>query len=222
LANRGLRLFREALAAYLASITYVDACVGRVFDALQSSRYARHTLVVLVGDHGLHYGEKDLVAYKHTLWEPSVRIPLMIVVPGSDRRSLPIHKPVSCIDVFPTLTELAGFATPPHLDGRSLVELINTPSAGRPPVIISTATFPRGSPFSKHWFCHYAVVDGEFKLIQYNNGRGAPGERELYKLDSDPNEWNSLARDPAYRPIMENLISQIPKEVPWEVVPKGL
>ena len=98
--------WRSLVRAYLASIAYVDAQLGRVLAALEEGGHADDTLVVLWSDHGFHLGEK-LVTGKNTLWEPSTRVPLVFAGPGVAEGAR-CDSPVELLDLYPTLVELCG------------------------------------------------------------------------------------------------------------------
>ena len=97
---------RGLTQAYLASISFVDSCVGLVVDALRASPHAENTYVVLWSDHGFHLGEKHHWA-KRTLWEESTRVPLLISGPGIVP-DIPCEQSVSLIDIYPTLIDLCS------------------------------------------------------------------------------------------------------------------
>ena len=116
------------MQSYLACTAFVDHQVGRVLEALDESEFAENTVVVLFSDHGYHLGEKDRVS-KHSLWEESTRVPL-VVVPAKSHPSATLRKPkrsdqpVGLIDIFPTLTDLCGLPKRVANQGRSLVPLL--------------------------------------------------------------------------------------------------
>ncbi|MEM0970578.1 MAG: sulfatase, partial [Verrucomicrobiota bacterium] len=120
---------RSLTQAYLASISFVDHCVGLVLDALASSPHADNTLVVLWSDHGFHLGEKQHWA-KRTLWEESTRVPLLFAGPGI-RPGEACPEPASLIDLFPTLVELCDLPVNAHLEGISRVTQLADPTAVR-------------------------------------------------------------------------------------------
>ena len=119
----------EAVQAYLASTSFADAMVGRLLDALDASGRAGNTIIVLMSDHGFHLGEKHRWR-KSSLWNESTHVPLIIVAPGVTVPGSRSGKPVSLLDVYPTLTELAGVPVPEHLEGTSLLPLIEDPRRG--------------------------------------------------------------------------------------------
>ena len=118
--------YREAVQAYLASITYADAQLGRVLEALEDSGQADNTVVVLWSDHGWHLGEKGHW-HKTTLWEEATRVPFIISAPGYEPARC--SRPVSLVDLFPTLNELCGLRLDDAHDGESLVPLLEDPEA---------------------------------------------------------------------------------------------
>ncbi|MEM1296519.1 MAG: sulfatase [Verrucomicrobiota bacterium] len=182
--------WNEAVRAYLASITYADAQLGRVLDALDASPHAENTIVVLWSDHGWHLGEKRHW-HKTTLWEEATRVPLIIAAPG--KPSGQSGKPVSLIDLFPTLNELCGLPLDSSHDGASLTPLLRDPEADwqRPAII----EFKTGN---------VAVRSEYFRYIRYRDG----GE-ELYDLKNDPHEWKNLAADPAFADRKAGLASWV-------------
>ena len=186
--------WRHAIRAYLASISFADAQLGRVLDALQASSHDENTIVVLWSDHGWHLGEKQHW-HKMTLWEEATRVPLVIQVPG-DHGGAKCHQPVSLVDLFPTLVELCDLEEPSNLDGTSLVPQLNDPDAIRTrPAVIE---YQRGQ-------C--AVRSAQFRYIVYSDG-----SEELYDHRSDPNEWKNLANDDHYADSKTALTNWITRE----------
>jgi len=185
--------WRRAVRAYLASITFADAQVGRVLDALDASGRAENTIVVLLSDHGFHMGEKQRWA-KRSLWAESTRVPLIVAGPGIEpgRRA---HQPAGLIDVYPTLVERCGLRDPGGLEGVSLSPQLADVDAPRDPTI------------STWWVGNHAVIGERYRYIRY-----ADGSEELYDTQRDPNEWaNLLALDRAmFEPIAAELRKHLP------------
>jgi len=184
--------------AYLASVSFVDAQVGRVLDALRSSEYAGNTIVVLFSDHGYHIGEKNRFA-KHSLWERATRVPLVIsaprITPGQT-----VTAPVELLDIYPTLVELTGLPGNEHNEGNSLVSLMADPEA--PWRYAAVTTYGRNN--------HSVTVEG-FRYINYEDGA-----EEFYDLRADPNEWHNLAEDETYRAKIDELRNHLPEvNAPW-------
>ena len=187
--------WRHAVQAYLASTSFVDACVGRVLDALAESRYADDTIVVLLSDHGFHLGEKQRWA-KRSLWETSTRVPLVVAAPG--RAPGVSSQPVGLVDVYPTLLELAGLRPGEALDGHSLAPLLDDPDGAWPHVALTT--FGPGN---------HTVRSRRWRYTRY-----ADGSEELYDHDADPLEWHNLiAREPradAVEEVLTDLRARLP------------
>ncbi|MEM7698922.1 MAG: sulfatase-like hydrolase/transferase, partial [Verrucomicrobiota bacterium] len=175
--------WREAIQAYLASITYADAQLGRVLNALDASGATDNTVVVLWSDHGWHLGEKNHW-HKTTLWEEATRVPFVISAPGFEPALC--ARAVSLVDLFPTLNELCELEAIESHDGKSLVPLMSDPDASldRMGVMIQ---FRPGN---------VALRTDRFRYIRY-----ADGGEEFYDLERDPNEWNNLVDDSNYREV---------------------
>ena len=168
-------LWGEAVAAYLASIHFVDAMIGRVLDAVDRHMPPEDTVIVLWSDHGYHLGEKSHWR-KFDLWEESTRVPLVIAAPGRVPAGGRSERAVSLGDIGPTLLEICGLPGAEALDGLSLEPLLADPAAPR----------ARPAVTSIHPATH-AVRSDRWRYISYGDG----GE-ELYDHDADPNEWNNL------------------------------
>ena len=194
---------RSLTHAYLASISFVDHCVGIVLDALKSSRHADNTLIVLWGDHGFHLGEKQHWA-KRTLWEESTRVPLLIAGPDI-KPGISCPEPASLLDIYPTLTELCRLPANRHLEGISLVPQLNDPMTHRERPAITSSYFGNHSIRSRDW-----------RLIVYEDGA-----EELYDHRKDPDEFHNLAGDPAYKAARDQLARWLPKKAAPEFKAKS-
>jgi len=175
---------RDAIQAYLASTSFVDAQVGRVLARLRELRLDENTIIVLTGDHGYQLGEHGLWA-KQTLFEGANHVPLLISAPGVKpgvRSGL-----AEQVDIYPTLCDLAGLPKPKHLQGRSLQPMLDDPAAQVREVAISTMSAPHTKLIG------HSVRTEAFRYITWDEGRG--GE-ELYDLRTDPDELHNLAGKP--------------------------
>jgi len=175
--------WKKVVQSYAASITFSDAMLGRLLDAFENSEYAKNTIVVLWSDHGMHMGEKENIE-KFTLWERSTRVPLIISVPGMTRAGARCNQPVSLMDLYPTLVDLAGFDKPAHLDGHSLLPQIKNPEVETTPVITSYKFSWSENPVIGH-----TVRSKQYRYIYYPE----INLEELYDHKTDPNEWNNIA-----------------------------
>ncbi len=118
-------LLEEATQAYMAVVSYADACVGKILDGLQRGPNAGNTIVVLWGDHGWHLGEK-LRYRKATGWSESTRMPLVVRTPDMRGRQ-DCQRLVNLIDLYPTLVDYCGLPPKPTIDGQSFVPLLKDP-----------------------------------------------------------------------------------------------
>ena len=184
----------DAVQSYLATIAYVDVCIGRLLDALEESGHRNNTIIVLWGDHGWHLGEKEHWR-KFALWEEATRAPLIWVAPGVTKPGTICEKPVDFLSVYPTLCDLAGLNIPDHVEGRSLRPLLTDPTAAWDGVAICT-----------HGYMNHAVRSDRWRYIRY-----ADGSEELYDHANDPYEWNNLAGDSECSDVKERLATRLPK-----------
>lgn len=185
---------RRMLHAYLATITYMDAQLGKVLDAFEKRDDADNTVIILWSDHGWHLGEKQCWS-KFTLWDEATRNPLMISAPGL-RKKQTCTKPAQLVDMYPTLVELCGLPMPEsRLDGRSLVPLLKNPQADWEwPAITCNG---RDS---------YSLTFEDWK---YN--RFFDGSEELYDLKNDPLCHVNLAKVPEQTERKKQFAQYLPK-----------
>ncbi len=184
---------KEAVQAYLACINYADSCVGIVLDALAKSKYADNTIVILWGDHGWHLGEK-LRYKKFTLWEESTRMPLLIKVPGLTKPGSRCERTVNLLDLYPTITELAGVPHNKNNEGRSIVPLLKN--------VNKKWNYPSLTTMGQN---RHTVRDEHYRYIRYQDG-----SEELYDHRVDSMEWNNLAGNPNYNKIKTKLGKYMP------------
>ena len=178
--------------SYLASVSFVDAQVGRVLDALEASPYADKTIVVLFSDHGYHIGEKGRFA-KHSLWEEATRVPLIFSGPGVPG-SQSVPRAVELLDIYPTLVDLAGLPENADNEGNSLRPLLENPDMNWPYAAVTT--YGRNN---------HGVRRGERRYIRYEDG-----SEEYYDHTVDPNEWDNSAADAGNRAAMDELAAYLP------------
>jgi arylsulfatase A-like enzyme len=194
--------WKEAVRAYLATITFMDAQIGRLLDAFEKSAYRDNTIIVLWSDHGWHLGEKEHWS-KFALWEESTRSPFIWVVPGMTKPGSFCHRTVDFMGIYPTLCELAGIPTPAHVEGKSIAGLLKNPGATWDTPAVTT-----------HEYQNHAVRTEKWRYIRY-----ADGGEELYDHDNDPLEWKNLAPDRNHAAVKDELKTWLPKtNVP---MPKG-
>jgi uncharacterized sulfatase len=190
---------RRALQAYLAAVSFVDAQVGRVLDALDQLGLAQSTLVVLWSDHGYHLGEHQGIWQKRCLFEPSARAPLIIRAPGAAGNGRASPAIVEFVDLYPTVAAWAGLTASAALSGHSLLPLLEGPAAKGAGMAFTQVLRPMEdgrlvmgrSVRTDHW--RYTEWDG--------GGAGS----ELYDHARDPDEFHNLADDSRHAAIRAEL-----------------
>lgn len=190
LTQRGL--WQSAISGYLAAIANTDEQLSRLLAAWQEHGYDEHGLIVVHSDHGWHLGEKQHWR-KTTLWEESTRVPLVIAGGGLEVEPSVCSRPVSLVDVYPTLVELCDLDRPPVLHGASLVPLLRDPRAAWQRPAICTLTR------------HHAARSKDWRYIRYESGH-----EELYDHVRDPYEWHNVAAEPLYAEVKADLGSWLP------------
>ncbi|MCI0391272.1 MAG: sulfatase [Acidobacteria bacterium] len=188
---------REAIQAYYASISFLDANVGRLLDALDRLRLADNTLIVFWSDHGYLLGQHGQWM-KQSLFEGSARAPLIIAGPGVVRGKASART-VEFVDIYPTLADLCGLAgTPQDLAGRSLRPLLKNPRAQwNRPALTQVRRGGEGQAFMG-----YSVRDERWRYTEWDEGRRGV---ELYDETGDPQETRNLANDPKYKKELERM-----------------
>lgn len=178
---------RELLHGYHAAVSFIDALLGDLLDALAATGEEDNTIVVLWGDHGFHLGDHGMWG-KHTTMEQANRVPLLIRVPGMARgRSANL---VELLDLFPTLSELAGLPGPPGLQGDSLLAILRDPSVEQEGVAISQ--YKRKGTYG------YSLRTDRYRYTEWVMPDGRVAYRDLYDLQTDPHETINIA------PLAEN------------------
>jgi len=192
--------WEDVRRAYLACVSWVDYNVGRIIEAIESGPNADNTVVVLWSDHGFHLGEKRSFR-KFTLWEESSRVPFII----DDRRLLAgkkvdrVDHPVTLINLYKTIAEMARIEAPDYVDGFSLTSMLTDHNAV--PAVPAISSWGRGN---------YSVRTKQWRYIRYFDS-----SVELYNHYSDPDEWHNLANDDAYQVVVAELDALLPtKEAP--------
>lgn len=208
---------RTAIHGYYASVSYMDAQLGRVLDELDRLALAANTIIVLWSDHGWHLGDHGMWT-KHTNYEQANHIPLLIVAPGVTRPGTRTAAMTETIDLYPTLAALARLPAPQvpqTLDGRSLVPVLRDPSASVKDHIVHV--FPRNAPARGGDVLGRAVRTARYRLVEWKK-IGAPADTadlELYDYQTDPLETKNLAAtSPAVVTELRALLAQHPEPRP--------
>lgn len=173
--------YQKAYQAYLASVSFADACVGKILEGLKNGPNAKNTIVVLYSKYGYQLGDKENWGAE-SLWKQATQVPLIIKTPAMSGSGKVANATVSLLDIFPTITDLIGETKPDFIDGESLLPQLSNANATREkPAVI---TLDRGS---------YSVQDGRYNYIRYIN-RAV----EIYDHKTDPKEIKNLVFDPNY------------------------
>jgi arylsulfatase A-like enzyme len=180
----GDHLARRLIRGYSASVTFVDAQVGRVLDALVRFGLRDRTVVVLCGDHGWSLGEHGLWG-KNSCFEVALRAPLIVALPRGGGAGRSTRALVELVDIFPSLCEFCGLPTPEHLEGTSFVPLLGDPD--RPWKAAAFGQCPRASVMG------HTVRTDRYRYTEWRRGAGAPLTVELYDHAEDPGENVSVA-----------------------------
>jgi len=180
---------RKAMQAYYACVSFVDAQVGRMLDALDRLDLTDNTIVVFWSDHGYHLGEHNGIWQKRTLFEQGARAPLIIRNPMFRGNGQACRRIVEFIDIYPTLTHLAGIKTPKQIEGRSLVPLLEKPVSEWNSFAITQVLRPADNRLEA------PVMGRSIRTERWRYSDWAEGKQgeELYDHLADPLEFNNLA-----------------------------
>lgn len=185
--------WHSKVRSYLATVSFMDAQVGRVLDTLEDQGLVENTIVVFWSDHGYHLGEKAITG-KNTLWERTTRVPLIFAGPGVSAGTKS-PEAVELLDIYPTLADLAGLPPKENIEGISLVPQLKNASTPRERPAVTTANPGNHSVRTERW-----------RYIRYANG-----SEELYDHHRDPHEWSNLANNPKYSDVKSKLAEWMPE-----------
>ena len=186
---------KQAVAAYHASVSFMDEQVGRLLDTLDRLELRDNTVVVFISDHGFNLGE-HATWQKTNLWEESVRVPIIISAPGMEDVGSEREAIVELIDLYPTLVELGGLNAemPEILQGQSLVPLLEDRSTELPKNHAYTITVRDGA----------SLKTDRWRYNRWGEDAG-PMNEELYDHQADPGEFRNLAREDAFKDELQEM-----------------
>jgi len=185
---------QKVLEAYYASVTFMDAQVGKMVAALDRLGLDKNTIVVFTADHGYHLGEHEFWQ-KMSLHEESTRIPLIVRVPGKDAATTAALS--QQIDIYPTLAELCGLSVPAHVQGKSLASVWSDPQ-----------TTIHDEVYTLRSRADHLLRTDRWAFMRYGNG-----DIELYDMQSDPQQFHNLAQDPQHADTLADLESRLEKKL---------
>jgi iduronate 2-sulfatase len=193
---------REAKRGYYAAISFVDAQIGRVIDAVDRMGLWENTVVVFWSDHGYHLGEHGLW-FKQSVFEEAARVPMIMIAPGKGNAGKTSPRTVELVDLYPTLADLTGCKPPANLQGRSLRPLLEDPSAAWDhPAFTQTK---HGTHMGR------SIRTERWRYTEWNGGEAGV---QLYDHDNDPHEYKNLASVAEFKPVVEKLRAELKRVGP--------
>jgi iduronate 2-sulfatase len=202
-------LARQLKHGYYAAISYMDAQLGLVLDELDRLDLAKNTIVVLWGDHGWKLGEHDAWC-KHSNAENDTNGALLLSFPGMKHAGAKATGLVEFVDIYPTLAELAGLPLPAHLEGLSFKPVLDHPTRPWKPAAFSQYPRPGNSATGGIPLMGYSMRTERYRFTVWlhRDDPGKVAEIELYDHQTDPQENLNVAKSPAHRELVEQLMAQ--------------
>lgn len=202
-------LARQLKHGYYAAISYMDAQVGKVLDELDRLGLRENTIVILWGDHGWKLGEHDAWC-KHSNSENDTNAPLILSAPGMKRPGIHSRALVEFVDIYPTLSELAGLPLPGHLEGVSFKPLLDEPDRAWKSAAFSQYPRSKGQSGNPNGLMGYSMRTDRYRFTVWldRKDRTKIEALELYDHQSDPMENNNVAGDPTNTELVQKLMAQ--------------
>lgn len=199
---------KQANQAYFASISFMDAQLGRVIESLDRLNLADKTVIVFMSDHGYHTGEHGLWQ-KKSLFDICDRVPLIFVPPKSRQKGTVSPRTVELVDVYPTIADVCGLKAPAYLDGTSLRPLLENPEA--------LWNRPAFTQVLRDKFHGYSVRTEKWRYTEWDNGKAGA---ELYDHDNDPAELKNVASEPQNASVVRTMKTFLDKNWPNRMTDK--
>jgi arylsulfatase A-like enzyme len=189
---------QKAIAAYYASVSYMDAQVGKVLKTLKEEGLEENTIVIFTSDHGFHLDEHEFWM-KVSLHEESVKVPMMIKVPGI--KPAITNSFTELLDLYPTLADLAGLDYPEAIQGKSLLPILDNPSTELRDFAFSVSQGGKS----------FLIRTDEYAFIQYDEDAGSG--IELYDMKIDPLQFRNLADESNYQFVVKEMQTKLAKKL---------
>ncbi|MCY7350411.1 MAG: sulfatase [Cytophagaceae bacterium] len=189
---------RHLIHGYYASVSFMDAQLGRVLDELKRLGLDQNTIIVLWGDHGWKLGDYGQFC-KHTNYEVDTHAPLLLRAPDQKAAGKQTPALVEFVDVYPSLCELAGLPLPGHLQGKSVVPLFNNPARKWKEAAFSQYPRQNGK------FMGYSVRTDRYRFTRWQKMAGEVVALELYDHQKDTQETVNVANAPGYEKVVKEL-----------------
>jgi len=208
-AEFDIRRQKKVMGAYFASVSFMDAQVGKLLKTLKDEGLEDNTIVIMTSDHGYHLGEHDFWA-KLGLREESARVPLIIKVPG--KKAAVCNSFVELVDLYPTISEVCGLSVPERIQGKSLAKALDDPEYSVRDMAFSVNVgYKFRSPVIRRGDGMLLRSD-RWAYIQY--GDKAENGIELFDMHKDPKQYTNLAKDPKYK----NIVGEFQKKLAQKVI----
>jgi arylsulfatase A-like enzyme len=198
-------LIRRCMHGYYACVSYADAQLGRLMDALQKAGVEGNTIIVVCGDNGYQHGNNG-VWTKGVNWESTNHVPLLMKLPGIGKPGRRTGATVELLDIYPTLCEAAGLAIPRHCEGKSLLPLVRNPGSVR--------NRPAFSQYRKGGVIGRSIRTDRYRFTLWEKEGGHRVGTELYDCRSDPQGNVNLAASPENSRLVEKMTRLHRKEWP--------
>jgi uncharacterized sulfatase len=197
---------RETTSAYLASVSFMDAQVGLLLDALDRLQQWNNSVVLFVSDHGYHLGEHGGLRHKMTLFEEACRVPLLVAAPGKTPATT--TSLVELVDLYPTLVDLCRLPPVAQWEGTSFANLLDHPTApGKQAAFTMVVRGPKLNAATPK--LDPARRGMSIRTPRWRYTRWFDGTRQLYDHDADPREFRNLATDPHFAATVADLDQQL-------------
>lgn len=196
---------KDCIRGYYASISFVDAQIGRLMEAVDKLGLSENTLIVFWSDHGFLLGEHGQWM-KQLLFNPGPQMPMLIYDPSAKGNGKACERAVELVDLYPTIADWAGLKAPSNLEGYSLRPLLEDPkgAAWEHPAFSQVT---RGK--AKKQVMGYSIHTEKYRYTEWDEGKAAV---ELYDHDADPDEFHNLANDPARKEVVAKLKKMLDEE----------
>lgn len=181
---------KKAVAAYYASVSYMDAQIGKILHTLKEEGLEDDTIVIFTSDHGFHLGEHRFWM-KVSLHEESVRVPLIIKMPG--KKAAVCGSFTELLDLYPTISELAGLKYPKNIQGKSLARTLDNSNHSVRDMAFSVSQGGKS----------FLIRTDKWAYIQYDED--ARSGMELFDMEYDPKQYNNLANNPMYADVLREM-----------------
>ena len=192
---------KEAIQAYHAATTFMDAQVGRVLESLEHLGLRENTIVVFTSDHGYHLGEHGLWK-KQSLFEQSARVPMIISVPGYKEKARQTNSLSELVDLYPTLASLCDLPIPQHVMGTDLSPLLKKPKNSLNPIALTQVMRVSSKSDRNRKYKGHTIRTARYRYTEWD--RGEQGI-ELYDHKTDPEEMHNLAGNPAKKNVQQKM-----------------